>query len=160
MLTNVVSCFTIRHHCPVAKKGKNFFKVRGGFYKKNENRMCGYALGLLLLCSLFMACYQLIDEFPLAAQDTEESSEPEGEVSETAESAGENQKTEEPEYKEVLAIQPKDSSLTKTYKKLVGLELSYAEKGVEIEGSPCMNWAMCWASSMNISGTIGTSGSL
>jgi hypothetical protein len=129
--------------CPVVAKGKKYYilrSLRRFFMKKIKSGGIFHLVGMFFLSFLFAACFQLNDEISPVIEDTEKSesveetsktAESAEEASKTAESAGEEPKTEEPEYAEIFAVSEDSSNLTKTYKKIVGLELSYAQKGVE-----------------------------
>jgi hypothetical protein len=75
--------------------------------------VCLCATSIVLFGSLLVACSPLLDAFGLAEQTAEDS------------------KTDESGYAGLVAVSEDSSNLTKTYKKIVGLELDYAQKGVD-----------------------------
>jgi hypothetical protein len=90
----------------------------GGNYEKGKI-LGAWVLGclgvasIILFGSLLVACSPILDSFGLAAKATG------------------NSKTDEPGYAGLVAVSEDSSNLTKTYKKIVGLELDYAQKGVD-----------------------------
>jgi hypothetical protein len=75
---------------------------------KTMSLACLLAVAMVLFGSPFAACSPLLDSLGMAAQAKEE-----------------------PDYTEFVAISENSSNLSKTYKKITGLKLDYAQKGVD-----------------------------